>query len=107
MYKESKIQMGAYLENIVYNELISRGYDVKIGTLENGEIDFIASKDGKKEYYQVCYILGDYDNTINREFGAYDNVNDHYPKYVISTDKIDMSQNGIIHKNIIDWLLNK
>ena len=105
--KERKKQMGAYLENIVYNELISRGYDVKIGTLENGEIDFIASKDGKKEYYQVCYILGDYDNTINREFGAYDNVNDHYPKYVISTDKIDMSQNGIIHKNIIDWLLNK
>ena len=105
--KERKKQMGAYLENVVYNELISRGYDVKIGTFDNGEIDFIASKDGKKEYYQSCYILGDYDNTINREFGAYDNINDHYPKYVISTDKIDMSQNGIIHKNIIDWLLDK
>ena len=49
-----KEQIGAYIENIVYNELIYRGYDVKIGSLDNGEIDFIALKDGKKEYYQVC-----------------------------------------------------
>lgn len=105
--KERKKQMGAYLENIVYNELISRGYDVKIGTLENGEIDFIAMKDGNKEYYQVCFILGDNENVINREFGAFDSVPDHYPKYVISTDKFDMSQNGVIHKNVIDWLLGK
>ena len=105
--QERKKQMGAYLENIVYIELISRGYDVKIGNLDNGEIDFIAVKDGNKEYYQVCYILGDNESVINREFGVFDNVNDHYPKYVISTDKVDMSQNGIIHKNIIDWLLDK
>ena len=99
-------QMGAYLENIVYNELISRGYDVKIGLLEKGEIDFIATKNGKIEYYQVCYILSD-DNVIKREFGAYKNIKDNYPKYVISEDTIDMSQDGIIHKNIIDWLLNR
>ncbi len=101
-----KEQMGAYLENIVYNELIYRGYDVKIGNIENGEIDFIALKDGKKEYYQVCYYLAD-DNIIKREFEVYDNIKDNYPKYVISMDKIDMSKNGIIHMNIIDWLLNK
>lgn len=102
-----KPQIGAYLENIVFNELISRGYDVKVGTLDNGEIDFIALKDSKKEYYQVCFVLGDNDNVINREFGAYKGIDDNYPKYVISTDTIDMSQEGIIHKNIIDWLLER
>lgn len=97
-------QMGAYLENIVYNELIYRGYDVKVGALEKGEIDFIALKNGNKEYYQVCYYLSD-DKIIDREFYTYNNIQDNYPKYVISMDKLDMSQNGIIHKNIIDWLL--
>ena len=101
-----KEQMGAYLENVVYNELVYRGYDVSVGNLDNGEVDFIALKDGKKEYYQISYYLVD-ENVINREFGVYDNIKDNYPKYVISMDKFDMSQNGIIHKNIIDWLLNK
>jgi len=99
-------QMGAYLENVVYNELLSRGYDVKVGTLENGKIDFIATRYEEKIYIQVAFILAD-DTVINREFGAFDNIDDHYPKYVISTDKFDMSQNGIIHKNVIDWLLEK
>ena len=97
-------QMGAYLENVVYNELVYRGYDVKVGNLEKGEIDFIALKNGNKEYYQVCYYLTD-DKVIDREFNVYNNIKDNYPKYVISMDKFDMSQNGIIHKNIIDWLL--
>jgi len=105
--KERKKQMGAYLENIVYNELISRGYDVKVVTLENSEIDFVVLKDGKKEYYQVCFLLGDNESVIDREFGAYKGIDDNYPKYVISTDTLDYSQNGIIHKNIIDWLLEK
>ena len=104
--KERKKQMGAYLENIVYNELISRGYDVKVGTLENGEIDFIATRFEEKLYFQVTYILSD-DAVIEREFGAYKNIQDNYPKYVLSLDTINMSQDGIIHKNIIDWLLNQ
>lgn len=99
-------QMGAYLENIVYNELLSRGYDVKVGTLENGEIDFIATRANEKIYIQVAFVLID-ENVIDREFGAFDNIDDHYPKYVITTDKFDMSQNGIIHKNVIDWLLDR
>lgn len=99
-------QMGAYLENIVYNELLSRGYDVKVGNLENGEIDFIATKFEEKIYIQVAFVLAD-DIVIEREFGAYKGIDDNYPKYVISTDKFDMSQNGIIHKNIIDWLLER
>lgn len=99
-------QMGAYLENIVYNELLVRGYDVSVGNIQNGEIDFIATKDNKIEYYQVTYALAT-DDVIEREFGAYKNIDDNYPKYVISTDTFDMSQNGIIHKNIIDWILNR
>ena len=102
-----KEQLGAYIENIVYNELVYRGYDVKIGALENKEIDFIAIKNGNKEYYQVCYLLADNENVIEREFGVYKSIDDNYPKYVISTDKFDMSYNGIIHKNIIDWLIGK
>lgn len=105
MNTSKKFQMGSYLENIVYNELLSRGYDVKLGTLENGEVDFIATKGNEKVYYQVAYVL--HDDIMEREFGVYDHVNDNYPKYVISTDKFDLSQNGIIHKNIIDWLLGK
>ena len=100
-----KQQMGAYLENIVYNELLSRGYNVNVGSIENGEIDFIATKHKEKLYFQVAYQL--YDEIIDREFGVYKNIDDNYPKYVISTDTIDLSQNGIIHKNIIDWLLDR
>lgn len=103
---ERKKQMGAYLENIVYNELISRGYEVKVGTLEKGEVDFIATGFEEKKYFQVAYLLYN-DKVIEREFGAFKSIDDNYPKYVISMDKFDMSQNGIIHKNIIDWLLEK
>jgi len=97
-------QLGAYLENIVYNELISRGYDVNVGNLEKAEIDFIATRFNEKIYVQVAYVLAD-ESVVNREFGAYDAINDNYPKYVLTMDKYDFSQNGIIHKNVIDWLL--
>lgn len=102
---ERKRQMGAYLENIVFNELISRGYDVKVGSLDSGKIDFIATRFEEKEYYQVTFHLSD--DIIEREFGVYKNIQDNYPKYVISCDTFDFSQNGIIHKNIIDFLLNR
>ena len=92
------------IENVVYNELLQRGYDVYIGKTGNGEIDFIATKDNVKEYYQVAYLLKD-DEVIQREFGAYKLINDNYPKYVLSLDRKDYSQGGIIHKNIIEWLL--
>ena len=99
-------QLGAYLENIVYNELISRGYDVKVGNLEKGEVDFIAIRFKEKIYIQVAYILAD-DSVIDREFGVYKEIQDNYPKYVLTMDKHDFSQNGIIHKNVIDWLLQE
>lgn len=99
-----KFDIGAMLENVVYNELIARGYEIQVGVTSNSEIDFIATKDGQKEYYQVAYILHD-ENTIKREFGVYQKVKDNFPKFVISADHFDFSQDGIIHKNIIQWLL--
>ena len=101
-----RTQYGAYLENIVYNELIFRGYNVSVGNNNGREIDFIATKHNIKEYYQVTFDLSNKE-TETREFSAYDNIDDNYPKYVISMDKLDYSQNGIIHKNIIDFLLEK
>ena len=92
------------IENVVFNELLARGYEVYIGKLNPGEVDFIAIKSGEKKYFQVAYLLSD-KNVEEREFGALKKIDDNYNKYVISLDKTDFSQNGIIHKNIIDWLL--
>ena len=97
---------GGRLENIVYNELIARGYEVYIGKLDNGEIDFVIDDFGKRFYIQVADYLAN-DKVIAREFGAYNAIEDNFPKYVITMDKIDYSKDGIIHKNIIDWLLDK
>lgn len=93
------------LENIVYIELISRGYEVKIGRVKDREIDFIARKGEELSYYQVSYLMGD-EKVREREFGVYTEISDNYPKYVISMDQLDFSQNGIIHKNVIDFLLD-
>ena len=101
-----KEQLGAYLENIVYNELINRGYTVYIGTNDASEVDFIATRFQEKIYIQVAYLLAN-EETINREFNAFNNIKDNYPKYVISLDNFDFSKDGIIHKNIIEWLLEK
>lgn len=92
------------LENIVYNELISRNYDVYIGKTKNGEIDFIAIKDGIKNYIQVTYELSN-DKAREREFNAFKPVTDNYAKYVISLDKENYSKDGIIHLNLIDFLM--
>ena len=94
------------LENLVYNELIYRGYEVKIGKTYKGEIDFVAMKENKKCFIQVAYLLSD-EETIKREFSPYNSVRDPSPKYVMSLDEFDMSQNGITHINIEDWLLGK
>ena len=106
--KSSPIEkkVGGRLENIVYNELLARGYDVYIGKTDNGEIDFVVDNFGDRFYIQVADYLSS-DDVVKREFGAYKNVEDNFPKYVITMDKINYNQNGIIHKNIIDWLLEK
>lgn len=92
------------LENIVYLELLRRGYKVTVGKTGEKEIDFVCDKHGEKLYVQVTYLLASED-TIKREFGAYDNIRDNFPKYVVSLDEFDMSRNGIKHQNIRDFLL--
>lgn len=92
------------VETICYNDLIARGYNVYIGKTYKGEVDFIATKGEEKIYIQAAYLLSD-EKVIEREFGAYDYVDDNYPKYVISLDKVPLSRDGIIHMNLIDFLM--
>ena len=91
------------LENIVYMELLRRGYMVTVGKCGDKEIDFVCDKRGQKIYIQVCYLPASED-TVKREFGAYDSVRDNFPKYVVSLDEFDMSRNGIKHRYIRDFL---
>ena len=92
-------------ENIVFMELLRRGYSITIGKVNDQEIDFIAEKQNQKFYVQVAYLLASED-TIHREFGVYDTIRDNFPKYVLSYDEFDMSRNGIKHMNIRDFLLS-
>ena len=92
------------LENIVFMELLRRGYSVTVGKTGNKEVDFVCDKRGERIYIQVAYLLAS-EETIHREFDVYDSIRDHYPKYVVSLDEFDMSRNGIRHRNIRDFLL--
>lgn len=94
------------MENIVYMELLRRGYTVTVGKTGDKEIDFVCEDQGNKLYIQVAYLLASTD-TIEREFGVYDRVRDNFPKYVITLDEFDMSRNGIKHRNIRDFLLQE
>lgn len=101
-----QIDYNKLYENIVYLELLYRGYEVKVGKTDDYEIDFVAYKNNETLYVQVCYMLGS-EETIQREFGNLEKINDNYPKYVISGDLPDFSRNGIKHYNIIKFLLNE
>lgn len=92
-------------ENIIYLELLRKGYNVRVGKVDNLEVDFVCTKGNEKIYVQVAYLLAS-SETIEREFTSLEKINDNYPKYVISMDEFDMSRNGIIHINIIDFLMN-
>jgi len=92
------------LENIVYMELLGRGYDVRIGKNGNNEVDFVALIGNSRIYIQVSYLLAS-DETVEREFSVLESIPDNYPKYVVSMDEIDRGRNGIKHMNIRDFLL--
>lgn len=97
--------LGRILENVVYNELIRRGYSVKIGKIGKKEIDFVCEKYDNRIYIQVAYLLST-PETIEREFSPLLDVPDKYRAYVLSMDEVNLSQDGIIHKNIINFLLD-
>lgn len=100
------IDYGRLYENIVYLEMRARGYEIHVGKLGDYEIDFICTKNGKKLYIQVAYLLADREIT-NREIRPLLAIADNYPKYIVSGDIHDLSGEGIIHKNIISFLLDK
>ncbi|MEA3392719.1 MAG: ATP-binding protein [Candidatus Marinimicrobia bacterium] len=103
-YRYDDISM--LLENIVYLELLRRGYRVTIGKLDNYEVDFIAQKNDEKIYFQVTYLLSGVD-TVEREFRPLLKINDNYQKIVLSMDKIwGGDKDGIKRINIIEFLLN-
>lgn len=92
------------LENIVFMEALRRGYSVTVGKVGEREIDFVCERHGEKCYIQVAYLLA-VEETVQREFGVYEHVQDNFPKYVVSLDEFDMSRNGVHHYNIRDFLL--
>lgn len=92
------------LENIVFMEALRRGYSVTVGKVGEREIDFVCERHGEKCYIQVAYLLAA-EETVQREFGVYEHVQDNFPKYVVSLDEFDMSRNGVRHYNIRDFLL--
>ena len=92
-------------ENIIYLELLRKGYNVRVGKVDNLEVDFVCTKGNEKIYVQVAYLLAS-PETIEREFTSLEKIDDNYPKYVISMEEFVLSRNGIIHINIIDFLMN-
>lgn len=102
---KSQIDKSYALKNIVYNELLIKGYDVYTGKTKKGEIDFVATKPDKKIYIQVAFTVSD-ESIKKREFSAYDVIVDNYPKYVITLDRLNYEYNGIKHVNLIDFLLD-
>ena len=96
---------GSRLESIVYLELLRRGYEVYVGSLGNLEIDFVAIKDGIKEYYQVSLSVKD-EHTYQREIRGFQQIHDNFPKKLLTEDSGYYNDNGIEQINVIDWLLS-
>jgi len=98
---------GHILENVVYLELLRRGYKIWTGTLRYGEIDFtVKNRNGEIEYYQVSWEISN-PETKEREFKPLETVKDNYPKFLLTTESFPQSRSGIIHKNVFEWLLEK
>lgn len=106
VYGSNQRDINLVLENIVYMELLRRGYNVTVGKVGDKEIDFVCENRGEKLYVQVAYLLAS-EETVKREFGAFSSIRDNFPKYVVTLDEFDMSRDGIKHRNIRDFLLAK
>ncbi|MBS4056388.1 MAG: ATP-binding protein [Bacteroidales bacterium] len=104
--KERTTDRGPILENIVYLELLRRGNKIWTGTTRNNEVDFVCkTTTGDIEYYQVAWQMTS-ENTVEREFGALEKINDNYPKFLLTTDSFTQNRSGIRHLNVFNWLLD-
>ncbi len=103
VYGNNEKDINLILENIVFFEMLRRGYKINIGKVNNEEIDFVCRKHNETVYIQVAYLLSS-EETIKREFGVLNKVPDNYPKLVLSMDQFDFSRNGIKHIYIPDFL---
>lgn len=100
-----KADRGHILENVVYLELLRRGYEVHVGKVGNTEVDFIAIGEEGEEYYQVAYSVMD-DSVLERELKPLESIADHNPKYLLTMDNEPLtSHNGIKQINVLDWLM--
>ena len=98
---------GHILENVVYLELLRRGYKIWTGSLRNGEIDFtVKNRNGEVEYYQVSWEISSTE-TKEREFKPLETIKDNYPKFLLTTESFPQSRAGIINQNVFEWLLKK
>ena len=105
--KERTTDRGHILENVVYLELLRRGNKIWTGTTRNNEVDFVCkTTTGDIEYYQVAWQMTG-ENTVGREFGALEKINDNYPKFLLTTDSFTQSRSGIQHLNVFNWLLDR
>ncbi len=101
------VDFGHILENIVFLELLRRGYEVYIGKVDSSEVDFVAIKDGYTEYYQVADTVMD-KTTLERELQSLNSIKNHNPKYLLTMDNVPIvSHNGIKQLYVLDWLLDK
>ncbi len=97
---------GHILENVVFLELLRRGFKIWTGTSRNNEVDFVCKNTkGEIEYYQVAWQITD-ESTIEREFGAFEKIHDNYPKFLLTTDAFTQGRSGVIHLNVFNWLLH-
>jgi predicted AAA+ superfamily ATPase len=104
--REKTTDRGHILENVVYLELLRRGYKIWTGALRNAEVDFVVkNRRGDVEYYQVAWNIADA-TTDEREFYPLETINDNYPKYLLTTESFPQSRNGIMHLNVFEWMLN-
>ena len=100
------MDVGHILENIVYLELIRRGYEVYVGKVDDMEIDFVAQNTQGNTYIQISASVRD-ENTLARELKPLKAVRDNYPKILLTLDyDPDGDYDGIIRKNALDWLMN-
>lgn len=106
--KERTTDRGHILENVVYLELLRRGYKIWTGTSRNSEVDFVCkTPTGDIEYYQIAWQLTD-EKTVEREYGSLERINDNYPKYLLTTESFTPNRGGGVHHlNVFNWLLGE